>query len=54
MSEREYNNLKIAMASSAMEGFPVTAQTERDCIRLMNGDISIEEMVHEIISRHKN
>ncbi len=51
MSEREYEALRSALASARMEGFRVNEQTERDCLRLLNGDISIAEMVKEILSR---
>ena len=51
MSEREYNALRHALASTRMEGFSVTKQTERDCIRLLNGEISVNELVKEILAR---
>ena len=52
MSEREYNALQSALASVRMEGFPVTRQTEADCVRLLNGEISVDELVREIMARH--
>ena len=51
MSEREYEALRSALASTHMEGFDVTEQTEKDCMRLMSGEISIEDMVKEILAR---
>lgn len=51
MSEREYEALRSALASTRMEGFHVTEQTEKDCIRLMNGEISVSELVKEILRR---
>ena len=51
MSEKEYFELKNALASAKMEGFSVTNQTEKDCIRLINGEISIHDLVSEIINR---
>ena len=51
MSEREYASLKNALASTRMEGFDVTEQTVQDCMRLMDGDISVAELVKEILSR---
>ena len=51
MSEREYEALRSALASTRMEGFEVTEQTEKDCVRLMSGEISVEDMVNEILSR---
>ena len=53
MSELEYRNLKIALASSAIEGIRITEQTEADCLRLINGNVSVKEMVEEIIARNK-
>lgn len=51
MSEREYATLREALASIRMEGFSVTEQTEADCIRLMSGEISVDALVKEILSR---
>ena len=51
MSEREYEALRSALATTRMEGFEVTEQTEKDCMRLMNGEISVADMVKEILAR---
>ena len=51
MSEREYEALRSALASTRMEGFDVTEQTEKDCVRLMTGELSIADMVKEILAR---
>ena len=51
MSECEYETLRSALASSRMEGFEVTEQTEKDCMRLMSGEISVADMVQEILTR---
>lgn len=51
MSEREYDALHSALASARMEGFSVTEQTERDCIRLMCGEVSVSALVKEILER---
>ncbi|MBR2895376.1 MAG: antitoxin VbhA family protein [Oscillospiraceae bacterium] len=51
MSEREYEALRSALASTRMEGFRVTEQTEKDCIRLMNGEVSVVDLVKEILTR---
>jgi len=51
MSEREYDSLKSALASARMEGLPVSCQTEHDCVRVLNGEISISELVQEILLR---
>ena len=51
MSECEYESLRSALASTCMEGFPVSEQTERDCIRLMSGEVSVAAIVKEILER---
>ena len=51
MDEREYKALRSALASTRMEGFDVTEQTEKDCIRLMNGEVSVADLVKEILAR---
>lgn len=43
--------LQNALASARMEGFLINQQTEEDCIRLLAGEISIERIVQEILSR---
>ena len=51
MSEREYEALRSALASTRMEGFEVNEQTEKDCMRLMTGELSVADMVKEILAR---
>lgn len=51
MSERKYEALRSALASTRMEGFRVTEQTEKDCIRLMSGKVSVADLVKEILAR---
>lgn len=53
MTKREYEALRNALASVGMEGFEITEQTEKDCIRLMKGAVSAEELVKEIMARPK-
>ena len=43
--------LDAALASTRMEGFEVTEQTRRDCQRLMDGQVSVSELVREITAR---
>lgn len=50
MSEREYEALQSALASTRTEGFRVTEQTEKD-ICLIKGEVSIPELVKEIVGR---
>ena len=51
MSEREYEALRSALASTRMEGFDVTEQPEKDCIRLMSGEVSVAHLAKEILAR---
>ena len=54
MTEQQYEDLHSALNSARMEGFNVTEQTEQDCIRLLTGEISIDELVAEILARHSS
>ena len=54
MTEQQYEDLHSALNSARMEGFNVTEQTERDCIRLLTGEISIDELAAEILARHSS
>ncbi len=51
MNEKEYKELQNSLASARMEGYEVTKQTEQDCIRLLDGEITVEELVKEILIR---
>ena len=51
MSKSECRELKNALASTRMAGYEVTKQTEQDCVRLMRGEISVNDLVREIMSR---
>lgn len=51
LNEKEYEALRSALASTRMEGFDVDGQTEKDCIRLMKGEVSVAELVAEITAR---
>lgn len=51
MSEQERRELNNALASTRMEGFEVTEQTEQDCIRLLSGEISVVDLVREMLGR---
>ena len=51
MANSERSALKNALASTRMEGFIVTEQTEADCDRLLTKQISISDMVQEILAR---
>ena len=51
VGEKERRELNNALASTRMEGFQVTEQTEQDCIRLLEGEISVADLVREILNR---
>ena len=51
MSDREYDALRSALASTRMEGFEVTDQTEQDGLRLLRGEVSVADLVKEIVGR---
>lgn len=51
MSEQDRRELNNALASTRMEGFEMTEQIERDCIRLLSGEVSVVDLVREILSR---
>ena len=44
--------LRTAFASSRMEGLEVTPEVESNCRRLLDGEISVAELVQEIIEKH--
>ena len=44
---------RCALASTRMEGFDVTEQTEKDCVRFMTGKLSVADLVEEILKRPK-
>lgn len=46
--------LKSALASSAMEGFPVTPEVTRNCQRLLNGEWDVNDLVDSVLKRASN
>ncbi len=51
MSKQQYQYLKSALASAQMEGFENNETVEYDCIRLIEGEISVSAQVEEILNR---
>lgn len=45
MSEKEYMALRNALASTQMEGYEITKQTEQDCVRLLEGENGKEGII---------
>lgn len=54
MNEKQYVALRNALASTQMEGYEITDQTEQDCVRLLKGEISIQELAQEIMTRKES
>lgn len=54
MSEKEYTALRNALASTQMEGYEITKQTEQNCVRLLEGEISITELAKEIMVKKES
>ena len=52
MTEEQYQDLRDALASARIEGHEITKQTELDCIRLIDGEISVEEIIREFKARY--
>ena len=46
--------LKSALASSAMEGFLVTAEVTRNCQRLLNGEWDVNDLVDSVLKKASN
>ena len=44
--------LRTAFASSRMEGFEITPDVETNCRRLLDGEISVAELVQQIKEKH--
>ena len=55
MSYNELNELSIweAIASSRMEGLPVTADIERRIRRVLSGEISLEDRIRQIKEKQR-
>ena len=51
MRASEHEALHCALASTRIEGLPVTEQTRKDCERLLDGKVSIEDLAQEILER---
>ena len=45
--------LENALASSRIEGFPVTEQTRMDCRRFMEGEVDAGTLAAEILEQRK-
>ena len=54
MSEREFEALLSAPASTLMECFHLTEQTEKDCVLLMRGEVFVDNFVNKILTRPEN
>ena len=43
--------MKNAFASARMEGFRVTPEIQRDCQRIVSGEISIDDCVKQMLAK---
>ena len=44
--------LRTAFASSRMEGFEITPEVEANCRKLLDGEISVAELIQQIKEKH--
>lgn len=49
----EHETLRRTVASTRKESFDVTEQTEKDCVRLMTCELSVADLVEEILIHTK-
>lgn len=45
--------LKNALASSSMEGFPVSPEIVRNCRRLLNGKADVDTLIRELLEQER-
>ena len=50
MTTKREQAMRNAVASARMEGLPVSKQTERDCVRYLEGRIDTATLVQEILT----
>jgi hypothetical protein len=49
VDEKTEKALSSAFASATMEGFVITPKIESDCIRIVNGDLTIAEYIQQAL-----
>lgn len=49
MTKKRRNAIRNALASTRMEGLPVSERTEQECIRFLEGNQDVISFVHEIL-----
>ena len=54
MSRNIEDSLNTAFASARMEGFHITPKIEADCRMLVNGELSIQEYIRQVVEVNKN
>ena len=47
MDKKTAKSLNSAFASAKMEGFVITPKIESDCIKIINGDVSIADYISQ-------
>ena len=45
--------MRNAVASTRMEGLSISKQTERDCVRYLEGQIDTATLVREVLARQR-
>ena len=53
MTAKRERALRNAIASARMEGLPVSKQTERDCVRYLEGKLDTVALVQEVLNRQR-
>lgn len=53
MTIKREHALHNALASSRMEGLPVSKQTEQDCLRYLEGRVDTATLVREVLQRQR-
>ena len=54
MSRTIDESLNTAFASARMEGFQITPSIEANCRKLVNGDLSINEYISQVVEKNSN
>jgi len=53
MTAKREQAMRNAFASSRMEGLPVSGQTEKECLRYLEGHIDAKTLVQEILKKQR-
>ena len=53
MTTKREQAMRNAVASTRMEGLSISKQTERDCVRYLEGQIDTATLVREVLARQR-